>query len=84
MYEDILHKQQDEAVMVPMIACTLFAPSLLPSIVKELEEMYLRLSFSQAVMLKLVDDQGIDSSSTLASLSDENNAAICDVICRPG
>ena len=49
------------------------APSLPPTIVKEIEEMFLRLGFSQAVVLKLVDDQGIDSPQTPASLSDELN-----------
>ena len=36
--------------------------------VTEMEEMFLRLVFSQAVVLKLVDDQGIDYPWTLASL----------------
>ena len=35
-------------------------------------------------MLKLLDDQGIDSPQTLASLSDEDIATICNMICRPG
>ena len=49
-----------------------------------MEEMFLRLGLSQAVVLKLVDDHGIDSPRTLASLFDENIATICDVICRSG
>ena len=47
-----------------------------------LEEMFLRLGFSQIVAMKLVDDQGIDSPWTLVSLSDENIAAIGNVIHR--
>ena len=34
--------------------------------------------------MKLVDDQGMDSSWTLASLSDEDIVTICDMIRRPG
>ena len=40
--------------------------------------------FSQMVIEKLVQDQGADSTRTLASLSDGNIAAICDVMKRPG
>ena len=51
-----------------------------PPTVKQLvEKMLLRLGFSQLVARKLVDDKG-----TLASLSDENIANICDLIQRPG
>ena len=42
--------------------------------------MFIRLGFSQMAVEKLVDDQEIDSSITLANLSDENNATTCDVI----
>ena len=35
-------------------------------------------------MLKLVEDQGIDSPWTLVSLSNEDIAIICNVIHRPG
>ena len=56
----------------------------LPTTIEEMEEMFLRLGFSQTVAMKLVDDQGIVSLWTLASLSDEDIAAICDVIRRPG
>ena len=45
--------------------------------------MFLRLGFSQTVAMKLVDGQGIGSPWTLASLSDEDIATICDVIHRP-
>ena len=69
--------------MVLSVASTLAAPSLTPTMVKEMEKMFLRLGFSQAVVLKLVDDQGIDSPSTLASLSDKDITAICNVICQP-
>ena len=57
-------------------------PSPHPTIVKETEEMFLRLGFSQAVVLKLVEDQGIDSPWTLTSLSKEDIATICDMIHR--
>ena len=46
--------------------------------------MLLRLGFSQALVLKLVADQGIDSSYTLASLSDEDITNICNMIQWPG
>ena len=77
-------KEEDEVVMAPRVTYTPAAPSPPPTIVQEMEEMFLRLGFSQAVVLKLVDDQGIDSPWTLASLYDEDIADICDVIHRPG
>ena len=46
--------------------------------------MFLRLGFSQAVVPKLVDDQGIDYPWTLASLFDEDITVICNMIHRPG
>ena len=49
-----------------------------------MEKMFFRLGFSQAVVLKLVDYQGIDSPQTLASLSDEEITEIFDIIYRPG
>ena len=55
-----------------------------PSVIDEMEEMFLRLGFSKAVVLKLVEDQGIDYPWTLASLSDEDIDTICDMIHRPG
>ena len=42
------------------------------------------LGFSQTVVLKLVDNQGIDSPWTLIILSDKYIAAICDLIHRSG
>ena len=60
------------------------APSLPQTIVEDMEEMFLGLCFSQAVAMKQLDDQGIDSPWTLASLSDEVITAICDMIHRPG
>ena len=76
-------KKEDEAVMVPPVAHAPAAPSTPPTIIKEMEEMFLRLSFSQAVVLKPVDDKGIDSPWTLASLSDKDITAICNMINRP-
>ena len=67
-----------------MAACALATLSPPPIIVEEMKKVFLRLGFSQPVVLKLVEDQGIDSLWTLASLSDEDIAAICDVIHRPG
>ena len=55
------------------------AESLPPTIIEEMEEMFLRLSLSQTVAIKLVDDQGIDSPWTLISLSSKDIATICDV-----
>ena len=71
--------EEEEAVMAPLVACSPVAPTVF----KEIEHMFLRLGFGQAVVLKLVDDQGINSPWTLASLSDEDIEAICDVIHRP-
>ena len=52
------------------------------TIVKEMEEMFLRLGFNQTVAQKLVEDQGIDSQWTLACFSDEDITTICDVMRR--
>ena len=65
--------------MVPLVACAPTIPSLPSTVIKQMEEMFLRLGFSHAVVLKLVDDQ-----RTLASLSDEDIAAICNMIHGPG
>ena len=69
--------------MVPLVAHAQAALSLPPTVVEEIEEMFLRLGISQAVVLKLVDDPGIDSPWTIASLSDEDIIAIYNMICRP-
>ena len=76
--------EEVEAVVVPLVAHAMASPSLPSTIVKDMEEMFLRLEFSQAVALKLVDDQGIDSPWTLASISNEDITAIYDMICRLG
>ena len=65
-------KEEDVTKTVQLVRCTLAAPSLPPMIIKEMEEMFLRLGFSQTVAMKLVDDQGIDSPQTLANLSNED------------
>ena len=78
------HKEEDKAATVPPARCTLAAPSPPPTNAKEMEEMFIRLVFSQAVILKLVDDQGIDSPQTLGSLSDEDIFIICKIIQWPG
>ena len=49
-----------------------------------MEEMFLRLGFSQTVSMKLVDDQGIDFLQTLASVSDKDIASIFYLIRRLG
>ena len=54
------------------------------SIIEEMEEMFLKLGFSQTVAMMLVDDQGISSPWTLSSLSDEDITAICNVMRWPG
>ena len=72
------------AVMVPPKVHALAAPSLPQTFIKEMEEVFLRLGFSQVMVLKLVDDQGRDSPWTLVSLSDVNIATICKMICKPG
>ena len=75
--------EEEEAVKVPLAACALATPSLPPIVVKEMEKMFLRLGFIKAVVLKLVEDKGIDFPQTLASLSDEDIATIYDMVCRP-
>ena len=57
--------EKKEAVKVPLTAHALAMPSLPPTVVKKMKEMLLRLGFSQAVVLKLVENQGIDSPWTL-------------------
>ena len=46
--------------MVLLAAHALVMPSLPPTVVKEMEKMFLRLGFCQAVVLKVVDDQGTE------------------------
>ena len=58
-------KKEDEAVTALPVACAPAAPSLPPTIIKEVKEMFLRLGFSQVVVLKLVEDQWIVSPQTL-------------------
>ena len=77
------NKQKEEDEDEPA-RCTPAAESLLLTIIKEMEEMLLRLGFSQTVAMKLVDDQVIESPWTLASLSDEDIVTTCDMIRRPG
>ena len=58
--------------------------SLPPTIVEDMEEMSLRLGFSQTATMKLVDNKEIDSPWTLAIQCDEDIVTFCDVIRRPG
>ena len=69
-------KKEDVAETAPLVRGAPAAESLPPTIVKEMEEMFIRLGFSQTVAMKLVDDQWIDSPLTLASLSDEDIVTI--------
>ena len=75
-------EEEDEDDPVPLVRCTPPAESQSLTITKEMEEIFLRLGFSLTVAMKLVDDQGIDSPWTLASLSDKEIANICNVIRR--
>ena len=77
-------KEEEEEVVPVMLGRCVPATESLPSIIKEMEKIFLDLGFNQVVAQKLVDDQEIDSSKTLTSLSDEDITAICDVIRRPG
>ena len=56
--------------------CTPATEKMLLTTVREMEEMFLRLGFSQTVAQKLVQDQGMDSPHTPASFSDEDITAI--------
>ena len=77
-------KEEGEDETAPLVRYTPAAKSPPPTIIKEMEEMFLRLGFNQIVDMKLVDDQRIDFPQTLASLSDEEIAAICNVIQESG
>ena len=59
-----MDKQKEEHVAetAPPARYTPAAESLPPTIVEEMEEMFLRLGFTQTVAMKLVDNQGMDSS----------------------
>ena len=53
--------EEEKAVKVLPTARAQATPSHPPTVIKEMEETFLRLGFSQAVVLKLVEDQGRDS-----------------------
>ena len=53
-------------------------------IITEMEEMILRLGFSQTVAMKLVDEEEKNPLCTLANLSEKDITAVSDVIRRPG
>ena len=72
-------KKEDMDDTVMPVRCAPVTESQPPTIIKEGEDR-----FSQMVAMKLVNDQGTYSPLTFASLSDEDIAAICDVIRRPG
>ena len=61
-------KEEDEDNTALPMSCAPAAESPPPTIVNEMEEIFLRLGFSQAVVMKLVDDQGIGSPRMLAYL----------------
>lgn len=46
--------------------------------------MFILLMFSQMVVKKLVDDQGMYSHEILGSLSDNDIVSICNMFRRPG
>ena len=73
-------KEEDEVETVLLARCVLAMKSLPPTLSKK--QIFLRLGFSQTVTQKLMDDQWIDYPWTLASLSDEDIAAIFDMIKR--
>ena len=77
-------KEEDVAEKMPPVVHAPAMPSPPPTVIKEMDEIFLRLGFTQTVSMKLVDEQGINSLQTLASLSDEDITAICNVIHRPG
>ena len=74
-------KEADVAKIASLARWAMAPTSPSPTITEEIGEM-LRLSFTQRMAMKLVDDQGIDSPWTLASLSDNKIANICDMIRR--
>ena len=53
-------KEKDVVQTVLPARCSPAAESLPPTIIKQMEEMFLKLAFSQTVAMKLVDHQGID------------------------
>ena len=82
--EAVEQKEEDGDDTVLHVSYAPATESPQPTIIKEIKEMFLRLGFSQTVAMKLVNDKEIDSPLTLASLSDENTATICNIIRRPG
>ena len=84
MSEASKQKEGKEEDTAPPTSHAPAAESLPPTVVEEMEEMLLRLDFSQTVAMKLVNDQWIDSPWTLASLSDKDIAIISNVIRRLG
>ena len=77
-------KEEDNVTTVVLGTCmpaTIFLP---PTMEDEMKVLFLTLDFSQTVAQKLMEDQGIDSPLSLASLFDEDITAICDVMRRPG
>ena len=78
-------QKEEDKVEIVLLAWWMTATESPPlNIIKEMEEMFLRLAFSQTVSIKLVVDQGIDSPWTLASLSDEDIVIVCNVSKRTG
>ena len=75
-------KEEDKTLTVVLGKWTPSPGSWPLTIVKEIKDMFLRLDFSQTVAQKLADDQGKNVPCTLASVSDKNINAICDVIRR--
>ena len=54
-------KEEEEVETVFLSRCMPATEGMTWTMVKEIEELYFRLVFSQRVAMKLVDDQGIDS-----------------------
>ena len=77
-------KEKEDVVTVMLGRNVPATESPLLTTVEDMNEMFLRLRFSQTVAMKLVDDQGIVSPWTIASISDEDIATVWDVIRRPG
>ena len=46
--------------MAPLVVFALAAPCPPPTAIKEMEEIFLRMGLSQSVVLKLMEDKGID------------------------
>ena len=76
-------KESNEVDTIMLGECGPVIESIPPTIKDEMQMMFIRLLFSQMMAEKLVEDWGIYSPWTIASLSDDGITVIFVVILRP-